>query len=286
MLETIFENIERTKYNLLSDEERKRRENRSLDALKSLGVSDPKPYGSGVIPGKEPAGSLIVESITSTDTTIPLHILKSKLPVRNLYESIKLMKPYTRTPLMGCVGQLRGPCRWQYKTVPPEIKFGLLPEAISGVKVHFCPWDLRVEGNVVIRLENNSKEAKEGKKRAYEEEWHWEIIEGTANLTNNSDTISGKAVDAGKTIFSNISHKLSDLMPGQKASASAHFKKSGAWDFITSIFSILLSGTIKTSGGIDAKVHYEFPLDEIQTKSRHIDYNVRLPVRGDVGWVW
>jgi len=213
--------------------------------------------------------------------------LSSKLFARASSELYRIKKTGVIIPCIFQIRRIR--CKILHKQKPPEISFKVTPRQVDKMIVHLCPWDLRIEGKITGTLENHSKEGKECTKRRYEEEWHCETVEGTANLTGNSalNYIREAVTDEAKVIVNNIKNTFPDVAPNNKVSATYHFVTKGAWNWIQTILDYIWDGKIRLKDEITATVHYEWPKGSKQEIKRTFSYSspFQIPVKSvELAW--
>jgi len=184
------------------------------------------------------------------------------------------------------------PAPVKYKTCkkekPPKILFKLAPAYIENVKFHWG--GLWFEGDIDVKFDNDSEEGQIGTKQVpedqpcpeEEEAYHWEVIEGSADLLAN--WLNEFWEDETNTFISRLTQKLKNAVkPNISVDVKGHWQTDKfSWDTFMTMWNIFTSGTIVTRHGFDVTVTYDFNGEKVKTY--HVDLRVRLPIKGDVEW--
>lgn len=172
----------------------------------------------------------------------------------------------------------------QTKYIDPVIDYSIVPTEIYNVEINLTPWNLYVKGTIKGKQDNKSSEGQKCTKYLIERQWTCETVQGSADIkTNTTNTMN--AADQNLRLFSNLAANYGKVAPKNSINASATWRTSGAWDWLVAVVNILLTGSCRTAGGIDATAEYTWR-DEKYTKQKHFDVDVRLPIRGNIVYTW
>lgn len=169
----------------------------------------------------------------------------------------------------------------------PIIDYTVSPIKIKNVKYHV--FSCYFEGDIVNKISNSGKEGQRGTTKVWrwedcpvsDDSYAWEIVAKSADLISNW-THELKEKTTGKRL-GNVSQSAS-VLKGKTVSKTSHWKSGNLLDFIIQILNILITGGVTTRNGYDVTVSYEWK--GTQTKSKHIDKTVWLPIEGNIVWWW
>lgn len=169
----------------------------------------------------------------------------------------------------------------------PVIDYTVSPVKIKNVKYHV--FSCYFEGDIVNKITNRGTEGQKGTTKVWRWEdcpisndsYAWEWVSGSADLVS-SWVHEFKEKTTGKRL-GRISQSAS-VLKGRTVSKTSHWKSGDLLDFIIQILNILITGGVTTRNGYDVTVNYDWKGS--QTKSKHIDKTVWLPIEGNIVWWW
>jgi len=183
---------------------------------------------------------------------------------------------------LGLRALLEKPC---VKYIDPIIDYTVSPIKIKNVKYHV--FSCYLEGDIVNKISNRGKEGQKGTTKVWrwedcpitDDSYAWEMIAKSADLISNwTHELKEKTTNAR---LGRLSQNAS-VSRGMNVSKTSHWKSGSLWDFIVQVLNILITGGVTTRNGYDITVTYEWK--GTQTKSKHIDKTVWLPIVGDIVW--
>jgi len=251
--------------------------NREL--LKLLGITESQLQraGSIAIPTKFPPAKAQTLSEKSYDVTPAWMNIRPKILSQGIQRASVSID-------LGLRAFFEKPC---IKFIDPKIDYSISPVHVTDVKYYFLYGYL--DGYIVNKINNRGTEGRRGTKTIFRwedcptsnEDYDWEIIKGSADLVSQW-AHEFKEKTTGK-LLGNVTQNA-DPVIGQTISKSSYWKTGDLLDLIIQIFNILLTGTVTTSNGYDITVSYDW--NGTQTRTKHIDKSVRLPIKGDLTVVW
>jgi len=170
----------------------------------------------------------------------------------------------------------------------PRIAFDIIPVKVRNIKFH--AFSLKIDGEVVCSLRNNSEEGEEGRTVVWRwrscptdpNAYDWIKVAGSADITPSwmHDFIE----DQTGALLGRLDKSLGTVQKNKKVEVTGYWS-AGLGQLVWTILQIFRTGTVTTRNGFDVTIKYTW-LDETQTINRHIDEKVVLPVEGNISWVW
>jgi len=235
--------------------------------LEKLGVSTPEEK-TGIIP-KRKEGEKKILFYESYDTT----------PFRY---KVRKVRSVGRGPIIPCLGTLRKRCKIQKKIIAPVISPRMIPSHLTNIVAHVT--GLYIEGDVVYDFDHyEGEEGKICEKRSYEEEWSCEKASGSADLFDNISIFTG-SVEQIENVIDHIISETDLLRIKQLIKIRAHWISSTIWDinFYFMLLDLFVGGDFTVHGDIDLTFNYRDPSDRIFTGKRLFQFNMTLPIEGDI----
>lgn len=169
----------------------------------------------------------------------------------------------------------------------PTIDYTVSPVKIKNVKYHV--FSCYFEGDIINKITNRGTEGQKGTTKAWrwedcpisDNDYEWKWVSGSADLVS-SWTHEFKEKTTNQRL-GRISQSAS-VLKGKNISKTSHWKSGSLWDFIIQLLNILITGGVTTRNGYDVTVTYDWKGS--QTKSKHIDKTVWLPIEGNIVWWW
>jgi len=248
--------------------------------LKMAGITESQLQraGSITVPTKFPPAKAQTLSEREFDTTPAWMNARPKILSQGIQRARVSMN-------LGLRAFFEKPC---IKLIDPKIDYSISPVHVIDVKYYFFYG--YIDGFIENKISNRGTEGRRGTKTIFRwedcptsnDEYEWEVIKGSADLAAQwAHELKEKTTD---TLLGNFSQSA-DPVIGQTISRSSYWKTGDLWDLIVQVFNILLTGTVTTTNGYDVTVSYDWN-GTTQTRTKHIDKSVRIPVKGDLTVVW
>jgi hypothetical protein len=254
------------------------REQHARAILAGVGATNLKGE-SGTVPISTPT-SYTARVLEETETEVAQPLISEMRPriLSQALDRVAIAKG------LGLRAFLEKPC---VKYKEPNISYTVSPIKVTNLKWHV--YSFYFEGDIVNKISNRSTEGQKGSTTvwrwedcpALDDSYAWEWIKGSADLVSSW---RHKIVeDSTSAIFGNISQSA-NVLKGKSISVKGHWRSGDLYDFIIQVLNILATGGITTRNGYDITVRYEWK--GTQTKTKHVDKRVWLPIEGGLVWIW